>query len=185
VIPRRNRLNGKSADRWIAHHNGWKVNGPNAQLHADRMARENEKFIVKLLKQTGECKSSKSFDDDMKRRRRRRNPIHKRFFRAVSEVDDDVCLELAGNKPANVASCNEGTVCPLWYLGKWQPCNKLCGEGKQTRQVVCYKKDDEGKITVLDDKDCPDEKPEEEKECMAQPCEGVDYITSSWSGVSL
>lgn len=106
------------------------------------------------------------------------------FIRAVTEAEDDVCLDLAGNKPATVSSCNEGKICPIWFTSKWQPCNKLCGEGKQTRQVVCYKKDDNGDITVLDDKDCQDEKPAEEMECMIQPCEGVEYITSSWSGVS-
>lgn len=104
---------------------------------------------------------------------------------AVTVVDDDVCLELAGNKPATNAACNEGKVCPIWYTSKWKPCTKLCGEGKQTRQVVCYRKEEDGKITVLDDADCQDEKPEEEKDCLVQPCEGVEYITSSWGGVSV
>lgn len=72
----------------------------------------------------------------------------------------------------------------MWFTSKWQPCNKLCGEGKQTRQVICYRKEEDGRITVLDEKDCQDEKPAEETECMIQPCEGVDYIASSWSGVS-
>lgn len=40
-----------------------------------------------------------------------------------------------------------------------------------------------GKIEVLDDDDCIDEKPEETRECTLRPCEGVDWITSSWSGV--
>lgn len=48
---------------------------------------------------------------------------------------------------------------------------------------MCYRKEEDGRITVLDEKDCQDEKPEEETDCMIQPCEGVDYITSSWSGV--
>lgn len=103
----------------------------------------------------------------------------------MTVVDDDVCLELAGNKPATNAACNEGKVCPIWYTSKWKPCTKLCGEGKQTRQVVCYRKEEDGKITVLDDADCQDEKPEEEKDCLVQPCEGVEYITSSWGGVSV
>ena len=63
------------------------------------------------------------------------------------------------------------------------PCNKLCGEGKQTRQVICYRKEENGRITVLDDKDCQDTKPEAEKDCLEHPCEGVDYIVSMWSGV--
>lgn len=102
---------------------------------------------------------------------------------AVNVVDDNVCLELAGIKPATEAPCNIGEVCPMWYTSKWKPCDKLCGEGKQVRQVICYRKEKDGKITVLDDKDCLDEKPEEEQTCMLQPCEGVDYVTSSWSGV--
>ncbi|XP_070503265.1 papilin isoform X3 [Chironomus tepperi] len=101
---------------------------------------------------------------------------------AVSVIEDEECLEVVGNKPATIASCNEGKICPLWFTGKWQPCNKLCGEGKQTRQVVCYQKEENGKITVLDDKDCLDEKPKDEMDCMLQPCEGVDYVVSSWSG---
>lgn len=101
----------------------------------------------------------------------------------MNVVDDNVCLELAGNKPATEAQCNIGEVCPMWYTSKWKPCDKLCGEGKQVRQVICYRKEKDGKITVLDDKDCLDEKPEEEQTCMLQPCEGVDYVTSSWSGV--
>ncbi|KAL7022058.1 hypothetical protein ACKWTF_012113 [Chironomus riparius] len=101
---------------------------------------------------------------------------------AVSVIEDEECLELVGNKPATIASCNEGKICPLWFTGKWQSCNKLCGEGKQTRQVVCYQKEENGKITVLDDKDCLDEKPVDEMDCMLQPCEGVDYVVSSWSG---
>lgn len=105
------------------------------------------------------------------------------YYSAVTVVDDDVCLELAGNKPATNANCNEEKVCPLWFTSKWQPCNKLCGEGKQTRQVVCYRKEDDGRVTVLDESDCHDEKPAEEIDCMIQPCDGVEYITSSWSGV--
>lgn len=99
--------------------------------------------------------------------------------------DDNVCLELVGNKPATIAPCNQGEICPMWFTSKWKPCDKLCGEGKQVRQVICYRKEKDGKITVLDEKECQDEKPEEEKTCMIQPCEGVDYITSDWSGVSV
>ncbi|XP_053682403.1 papilin [Sabethes cyaneus] len=100
----------------------------------------------------------------------------------VSEtVEDAVCLEHVGNKPATERECNRGTVCPEWYIGKWSPCDKLCGEGKQHRNVVCFRKEN-GRITVLDDSECVTEKPEVQQTCMLRPCEGVDYITSSWSG---
>lgn len=92
-------------------------------------------------------------------------------------------MDGVGNKPANIQSCNEEKICPIWFTSEWQPCNKLCGEGKQTRQVICYRKEENGRITVLDDKDCQDTKPEAEKDCLERPCEGVDYIASSWSGV--
>lgn len=64
-----------------------------------------------------------------------------------------------------------------------QQCDKLCDEGTQRRQVVCYQKKD-GRIEVLDDKDCPDEKPVSEQPCYEQPCDGVDWVTSEWAGVS-
>lgn len=49
--------------------------------------------------------------------------------------------------------------------------------------MTCYRKDAEGKIEVLDDTQCPDEKPEAEKKCNLRPCEGVDWVTTEWSGV--
>lgn len=52
----------------------------------------------------------------------------------------------------------------------------------QKRKVTCFTRDDDGKIQVLEDSDCG-EKPEDSKECMMRPCEGVDWVTSEWSGV--
>jgi len=39
------------------------------------------------------------------------------------------------------------------------------------------------KVVVLNDDDCDVEKPDTEKECHLRPCEGVDWVTSAWSGV--
>lgn len=69
--------------------------------------------------------------------------------------------------------------CCISYL----KCDKLCGDGTQKRQAKCFRKID-GKIEVLADDDCLEAKPELEKSCILRPCEGVDWITSSWSGVS-
>lgn len=49
---------------------------------------------------------------------------------------------------------------------------------------MCYRRVDD-KIEVLDNEDCPGEQPESEKTCMIAPCEGVDWIFSEWSQVSL
>lgn len=71
----------------------------------------------------------------------------------------------------------------MWFTSKWQSCNKLCDAGKQTRQVICIRIEDNGRISVSDGKDCQDEKPVEEKECLIHPCEGVEFMASTWSGV--
>ncbi|KAH8295400.1 hypothetical protein KR018_010895, partial [Drosophila ironensis] len=96
--------------------------------------------------------------------------------------DDAVCLKEVGNKPATVKECNRDIKnCPKYHLGPWTPCDKLCGEGKQTRKVTCYIKEN-GRKRVLPDEDCVEDKPEEAKKCLLTPCEGVDWIISQWSG---
>ncbi|KAJ8966836.1 hypothetical protein NQ317_003017 [Molorchus minor] len=87
-------------------------------------------------------------------------------------------------KPPNQQKCNEGKVCAKWHTGPWKPCDHLCGEGNQTRKVTCYIKNEENKIEVLDQDECAaiEPKPEETKACNVRPCEGVDWITSEWSG---
>uniref|UniRef100_A0A182J8P5 Papilin n=1 Tax=Anopheles atroparvus TaxID=41427 RepID=A0A182J8P5_ANOAO len=99
----------------------------------------------------------------------------------TKKISDDDCLEQVGNKPATERDCNQGIICPEWYTGKWSPCSKLCGEGERTRKVTCFRKEG-GRITVLDDDQCITEKPEASEKCILRPCEGVDYVTSSWTG---
>lgn len=175
VTLRRNQLNGRNAVYSTAHRNGLRASGVNVQRHVDKTELENVKFIVRESALMGKSKFTFLITHF-------NYSCH--LHSAVTIIDDDVCLELAGNKPATVSACNEGKICPTFFLGKWSPCNKLCGEGKQTRQVICHRREENGKITILDDVDCTDEKPAQEQECMVVPCEGVDYISSSWSGVS-
>lgn len=99
----------------------------------------------------------------------------------ATKVEDAVCLEQVGNKPATKQTCNIDVVCPEWFVGPFSPCDKLCGDGEKKRQVVCYRKN-EGKIVVLSDTDCITAKPNATESCILRPCEGVDWITSSWSG---
>ncbi|XP_075221688.1 proteoglycan-like sulfated glycoprotein papilin isoform X2 [Lycorma delicatula] len=97
-----------------------------------------------------------------------------------SLVDNSACEELLGAPPATKADCPD-VPCPVWHIGPWSPCDKLCGEGKQRRKVRCYTKTDE-RIQVLGDSACPAEKPETEMVCRLRPCEGLDWIVSEWSG---
>ncbi|XP_026818119.1 papilin isoform X3 [Rhopalosiphum maidis] len=96
-------------------------------------------------------------------------------------VDSNYCNQYDGAKPATVQPCNIGLECPLWHTDPWKPCNQLCGAGKQTRKVSCYRKVDK-KIIVLNDDECETKKPDTEKACHLRPCEGVDWVTSAWSG---
>ncbi|KYB26517.1 Papilin-like Protein [Tribolium castaneum] len=98
-----------------------------------------------------------------------------------SLVDESECARLP--KPPQQQECNKGRVCAKWHLGPWKPCDHLCGDGKETRQVKCYRKDGSN-IEIMDDSECipVEPKPETERKCNLRPCEGVDWITSMWSG---
>ncbi|KAF4530896.1 hypothetical protein B566_EDAN016414, partial [Ephemera danica] len=37
-----------------------------------------------------------------------------------SVIDDEICLEKVGEKPVSEVKCNEGLVCPTWYIGPWR-----------------------------------------------------------------
>ena len=39
----------------------------------------------------------------------------------TKKIEDDVCLEQVGNKPATERECNQGIICPEWYVGRWSP----------------------------------------------------------------
>ncbi|XP_019882164.2 papilin isoform X4 [Camponotus floridanus] len=99
----------------------------------------------------------------------------------ASVVDDSQCLEKVGPKGSITQECNRDVDCPQWHEGPWKPCDHICGPGKQTRIVTCYRKID-GKIQVLEDEACETEAPEREKACDLRPCAGVDWVTSEWSG---
>lgn len=63
-------------------------------------------------------------------------------------------------------------------------CDRLCGDGQQKREVICHRRVN-GRVEKMADTACPGEKPDTEMPCNLQPCEGVDWVTTAWSGVSL
>ncbi|KAG6439796.1 hypothetical protein O3G_MSEX001089, partial [Manduca sexta] len=98
-------------------------------------------------------------------------------FRSI--VSDKECFDLLGPKPEKFRKCNVNITCPTWFTGPWKPCDTLYGEGKQTRQVVCYQKNGR-RIDVLDDSECTDERPESEQKCMIHSEERTDWVASEW-----
>ncbi|KAK5647606.1 hypothetical protein RI129_002498 [Pyrocoelia pectoralis] len=99
----------------------------------------------------------------------------------TSIVDDRYCQQ--DEKPEQQRPCNRGQICANWHTAPWKPCDRLCGEGRETRQVTCYRKVD-NKIEVLEDSECEEQevKPETQRRCNLRPCEGLDWVTSEWSG---
>ncbi|KAI5748262.1 hypothetical protein M8J77_023592 [Diaphorina citri] len=94
-------------------------------------------------------------------------------------LPDSRCPE---GKPNTTQECNRGAACPKWHIAPWKPCDHLCGDGKQKRSVKCYREDKDGHREVVPDSACNEEKPESEKPCNLRPCEGVDWLTSEWTG---
>ncbi|XP_066141086.1 papilin isoform X3 [Euwallacea fornicatus] len=92
--------------------------------------------------------------------------------------------ECHGPKPPLEQKCNQGVTCAKWHLDPWKPCDHLCGDGKQYRQVRCFLKDENDKIQLLEDAQCEaiEPRPTQQQNCFNRPCEGVDWIISEWSG---
>lgn len=123
-----------------------------------------------------------------------------------SVINDSVCVNAIGPTPSSTQECNKEAVCPQFHIGDWGPvisqkiiasaeptnligyhflwqCDKLCGDGTRHRKITCFRKVDD-RIEKLEDSDCEGEIPSRTESCTKRPCEGVDWITSPWSGVS-
>ena len=123
-----------------------------------------------------------------------------------SVINESICVNAIGPTPSSTQECNKEAVCPQFHIGEWGPvnlkkrkwlplnqhilniwifsqCDKLCGDGTRHRKITCFRKVDD-RIQQLEDSDCEGEVPERTESCFKRPCEGVDWITSPWSGVS-
>uniref|UniRef100_T2M4C5 A disintegrin and metalloproteinase with thrombospondin motifs 9 n=1 Tax=Hydra vulgaris TaxID=6087 RepID=T2M4C5_HYDVU len=104
-------------------------------------------------------------------------------------VDDIECKFL--NKPNEMRSCNNFD-CPFWRFGPWSKCSKTCGEGIQTRTVLCSFNE-----TVVKNELCNQEIHVEEFQiCNILECsqsvldinilnQSMEWIISEWSQCSV
>lgn len=79
--------------------------------------------------------------------------------------------------------CNQSVECDYqWFSSQWSKCSVDCGQGVQTRNIVCGKMDKNGVKPAEDESKCDAaEKPEKEKECdTGKKCEGQ-WFTGPWS----
>lgn len=68
-------------------------------------------------------------------------------------------------------------------------CNRVCGMGQQTRGVYCqanHQLPNTVTSNILPDSRCDaSEVPISAQECNMGPCDGLEWVTSSWSGVNM
>ncbi|XP_028930040.1 A disintegrin and metalloproteinase with thrombospondin motifs 3 [Ornithorhynchus anatinus] len=80
-------------------------------------------------------------------------PLHDGTNRSVH---NKFCV---GERPESRRACNR-VPCPAqWKTGPWNECSVTCGEGTETRQVICRAGDE-----------CRGEKPESVRTCKLPPC---------------
>ena len=75
---------------------------------------------------------------------------------------------------------------PLPYLPS--QCNRVCGLGQQTRTVYCLARHPlpDAASDILPSGRChPADEPISAQECNEGPCDGLEWVVSSWSGVSI
>ncbi|MGH0158037.1 UNVERIFIED_CONTAM: hypothetical protein FKN15_035548 [Acipenser sinensis] len=95
-------------------------------------------------------------------------------------VDDEECnLNL---KPEDSENCDAGPCARSWFLTEWsERCSAECGNGTQTRGVVCLM----NHISSLPLEGCGNEKPMESKPCNFGLCnEKVEWFTGPWDQCS-
>ncbi|XP_076245168.1 ADAMTS-like no long nerve cord isoform X2 [Calliopsis andreniformis] len=88
--------------------------------------------------------------------------------------------------PADRRYCNVWD-CPVkWSTGVWGKCSKTCGGGVKKREVTCEQIMAQGRKQILEDRECPPQKPASEKPCNTRSCHDMDAgslpIISSQNG---
>merc|ERR1719400_1270707 len=75
-----------------------------------------------------------------------------------SLVEDEMCADL-GQPPLGVKACDEeieddflleDETTPRYWSDPWSGCSTICGAGKRSRKVTCYRRTEEGIIEVLE-----------------------------------
>ncbi|XP_069781968.1 thrombospondin type-1 domain-containing protein 4 isoform X2 [Narcine bancroftii] len=95
-------------------------------------------------------------------------------------VDDEECnMQL---KPADTENCDMGPCAKSWFHTDWSPrCSAECGNGIQTRSVVCLM----NYISSLPLEGCGNEKPADIRPCNIGPChENFSWFTGPWGQCS-
>ncbi|KAM4600938.1 thrombospondin type-1 domain-containing protein 4-like [Polymixia lowei] len=93
--------------------------------------------------------------------------------------------DCVGDKPADMKACNKGPCVPttMWYSSPWTPCNVVCGNGTQRRDIICVRKMGND-FTVAPASECAHmDKPTAVQECEMGACQSQ-WFTTEWSACS-
>ncbi|XP_035493182.2 thrombospondin type-1 domain-containing protein 4 [Scophthalmus maximus] len=107
---------------------------------------------------------------------------------AICLMDHVTDLPLAsceGERPPEVTSCDSGPCQNQleWYTGPWGQCSAECGNGTQTRSVVCVFNNN-GRVEIVDQAKCSSlPQPITAQTCRLKPC-GVQWYVTEWSACS-
>ncbi|XP_072752952.1 ADAMTS-like protein 1 isoform X2 [Anoplolepis gracilipes] len=76
--------------------------------------------------------------------------------------------------PADRRYCNVWD-CPIkWSTGEWGKCSRTCGGGVKKRDVVCEQIMAQGRKQSREERECPAQKPPNEKPCNTRACHDSD-----------
>ena len=70
-----------------------------------------------------------------------------------------------------------------WEVGNWSRCSQTCGGGRKTRLVVCKQHIDQNEEVILDDSECPGERPVSDRVCRRSNCPAV-WVAEEWTEVT-
>ena len=90
-------------------------------------------------------------------------------------LPDSACY---GVRPSTLGQCN-AVPCPQWTPSQWSPCDSVCGDGYQTRNITCTNYDN----STTSDSFCNNvAKPSTQQVCQSGACGS--YSVSEWSDCS-
>ena len=87
------------------------------------------------------------------------------------------------SKPHSQEDCHTQAPCQgEWLSGRWTVCSHSCGNGIQTRTVVCSTGPSKGR-SIVSEKYCAGiRKPKANRNCYLQACSGI-WFTEEWGEV--
>ncbi|XP_072039252.1 LOW QUALITY PROTEIN: thrombospondin type-1 domain-containing protein 4-like [Amphiura filiformis] len=97
-----------------------------------------------------------------------------------SVLDDEQCH--SDQKPRDNKMCNNMPCGAKWFASMWGQCSAECGEGTQSRAVVCVSSTEP--FTILPSENCPmGDKPPLTQTCILKECQAK-WFKSDWSECS-